>query len=159
MTPPRRILIIKPSSLGDVTHALPVLHLLRKRYPDAKISWLVAPYCSGLLEGHPELDEVILFDRRRFGTAWKNPSAGLDLIRDFLKGYNADLPVLVAVKAGNKKLLPRLPWKVCSKFMVAALPGAVPWREGSGEGIALASGSKAAQTILAGAGAPAGAAA
>ena len=81
MTTPQRILIIKPSSLGDVTHALPVLHLLRKRWPNAKISWLVAPYCSGLLEGHPDLDEVILFDRRRFGTAWKNPSAGLDLIR------------------------------------------------------------------------------
>jgi glycerol-3-phosphate dehydrogenase subunit B len=41
----------------------------------------------------------------------------------------------------------------------AALPGAVPWREASGEGIALASGSRAAQRILAGAGAPAGAAA
>ena len=41
----------------------------------------------------------------------------------------------------------------------AALPGAVPWREGSGEGIALASGSHAAQVVLAGAGAPAGAAA
>jgi len=78
---PQRILIIKPSSLGDVTHTLPVLRLLRSRYPEAKISWLVAPYCSGLLEGHPDLDEVILFDRRRFGTAWKNPSAGLDLIR------------------------------------------------------------------------------
>jgi glycerol-3-phosphate dehydrogenase subunit B len=41
----------------------------------------------------------------------------------------------------------------------AALPGAMPWREASGEGIALATGSRAAQTILAGAGAPAGAAA
>ena len=41
----------------------------------------------------------------------------------------------------------------------AALPGAVSWREGSGEGIALASGSHAAQMVLAGAGAPAGAAA
>jgi len=41
----------------------------------------------------------------------------------------------------------------------AALPGAVPWHEGSGEGIALASGSHAAQLILARAGAPAGAAA
>jgi lipopolysaccharide heptosyltransferase I len=78
---PHRILIIKPSSLGDVTHALPILHLLRRRYPNAKISWLLAPHCSGLLEGHPDLDEVILFDRRRFGTAWKNPAAGLDLIR------------------------------------------------------------------------------
>jgi len=41
----------------------------------------------------------------------------------------------------------------------AALPGAVPWREGSGEGIALASGSQAAAHVLAGSGAPAGAAA
>jgi len=41
----------------------------------------------------------------------------------------------------------------------AALPGAVPWREGSGEGIALASGSYAARLVLARSGAPAGAAA
>jgi glycerol-3-phosphate dehydrogenase subunit B len=41
----------------------------------------------------------------------------------------------------------------------AALPGAVPWREASGEGIALASGSHAAQLVLARSGAPAGAAA
>jgi glycerol-3-phosphate dehydrogenase subunit B len=41
----------------------------------------------------------------------------------------------------------------------AGLPGAVPWREGSGEGIALASGSHAAQLVLAGSGTPAGAAA
>ena len=30
----------------------------------------------------------------------------------------------------------------------AALPGAIPWREGSGEGIALASGSRAAELVL-----------
>jgi glycerol-3-phosphate dehydrogenase subunit B len=41
----------------------------------------------------------------------------------------------------------------------AGLPGAVPWREGSGEGIALASGSHAAQFVLSRSGAPAGAAA
>jgi glycerol-3-phosphate dehydrogenase subunit B len=29
----------------------------------------------------------------------------------------------------------------------AALPGAIPWREGSGEGIALASGYRAAQVV------------
>ena len=41
----------------------------------------------------------------------------------------------------------------------SALPGAVPWREGSGEGIALASGSHAAKLVLSRSGAPAGAAA
>lgn len=63
----RRILIIKPSSFGDVIHAMPVLHGLRNRFPRAQISWLVANSCADLLEGHPDLDEVIRFDRRRYG--------------------------------------------------------------------------------------------
>ena len=36
-----RILLIKPSALGDIVHALPVLNGLRVRYPQARISWLV----------------------------------------------------------------------------------------------------------------------
>ncbi len=74
-TPPQRILLIKPSAIGDVVHALPVLNLLRKRWPSARISWLVTPACAGLIDGHPQLDEVILFERKRFGHAWRNRSA------------------------------------------------------------------------------------
>src|SRR3954451_5717301 len=70
---PQRILIIKPSAIGDVVHALPVLARIKKRWPDAQISWLVTPACSGLLEGHPLLDEVILFDRKRWGGMWRSP--------------------------------------------------------------------------------------
>ena len=66
-SPPRRILLIKPSAIGDVVHTLPILNLLRKRWPEAHIAWLVTPACAGLLEGHPQLSEVIHFDRRRFG--------------------------------------------------------------------------------------------
>lgn len=62
-----RILLIKPSSLGDVIHALPVLHGLRRRYPKAHIAWLVSTGCLALLEGHPMIDALIPFDRRRFG--------------------------------------------------------------------------------------------
>ena len=38
----------------------------------------------------------------------------------------------------------------CENVLVAgaALPGAAPWREGSGEGLALASGSRAAEVVL-----------
>ena len=66
--PPRRILIVKPSALGDVVHALPVLRLLRRRWPAARISWLVNSSFAGLLEGHPDLDEVIVFHRRLLGS-------------------------------------------------------------------------------------------
>jgi lipopolysaccharide heptosyltransferase I len=78
-TPPERILIIKPSAIGDVVHALPVLNLLRKKWPSAHISWLVSSSCASLLEGHPQLNEVIKFDRRRFGKGWRKPSAAAGL--------------------------------------------------------------------------------
>jgi lipopolysaccharide heptosyltransferase I len=62
-----RILLIKPSSLGDIVHALPVLSGLRQRYPQAEIAWLAgSPYVT-LLRAHPALNEVIPFDRRRYG--------------------------------------------------------------------------------------------
>lgn len=73
-----RILIIKPSSFGDVIHALPVLNGLRERYPRARISWLVANSCAGLLEGHPALDEAIRFDRKRYGLLGRNPWASYE---------------------------------------------------------------------------------
>jgi len=75
----RRILLIKPSSLGDVIHALPVLHGLRVRYPDAHIAWLVSSACAPLIRNHPELDEVIEFDRRRFGKIGRS----LQISREF----------------------------------------------------------------------------
>ena len=71
----KNILIIKPSSLGDVVMALPGLSALRKAYPDAKISWLIRPEFTGLLEGHRLLDDIIIFDRKLLGKAWFNPRA------------------------------------------------------------------------------------
>ena len=78
---PRNILIIKPSAVGDVVHALPVLRLLRLRYPAARISWLVTPACAGLLEEHPMIDEVIHFDRKYFASGWRNAGVLWQLVR------------------------------------------------------------------------------
>ncbi len=69
------ILIIKPSSLGDIVLALPALSALRKSFPNSRISWLVRPEFAALLENHPHLDEIILFDRKFLGKAWWNPGA------------------------------------------------------------------------------------
>jgi lipopolysaccharide heptosyltransferase I len=72
---PKKILIIKPSALGDIVHTLPVLSVLRKSYPDAGILWLVRTEFAPLLRGHPYLNDIILFDRKFLGTAWKSPKA------------------------------------------------------------------------------------
>ena len=62
---PKRVCLIKPSSLGDVVHALPVLSSLRELWPDAHLAWVVNRGLRGLLDGHPDLDEVIPFDRSK----------------------------------------------------------------------------------------------
>src|SRR5437763_807507 len=60
---PRRICIIKPSALGDIIHALPVLTGLRRRFPEASITWVVNRSYEPLLQGHPDLTETLPFER------------------------------------------------------------------------------------------------
>ncbi len=73
-------MIIKPSSLGDIVLALPALSALRKSFPDAKISWLIRPEFAPLLENHPHLTDIILFDRKFLGKAWYHPGAFSSLV-------------------------------------------------------------------------------
>lgn len=56
--PYRRILFIKPSSLGDIVHSLPALAALRRRWPQARITWLVKRQWAELLERVEGLDQV-----------------------------------------------------------------------------------------------------
>lgn len=70
----KRILVIKPSSLGDVVNALPFLASLRQRYADRHIAWLVEEEAAGLLLDHPLLDQVIVSGRRRWGREVLMPS-------------------------------------------------------------------------------------
>ncbi|MCD6175667.1 MAG: glycosyltransferase family 9 protein [Planctomycetes bacterium] len=58
------ILVIKPSALGDIVHALPVLPSLRAAFPQAKLTWLVRKEFAPLLECTEGLDEMLLFDRK-----------------------------------------------------------------------------------------------
>jgi lipopolysaccharide heptosyltransferase I len=62
----RRIALIKPSALGDIVHALPVLSALRVRFPSASITWVVNSSYEPLLAGHPDLTDTLAFDRGAF---------------------------------------------------------------------------------------------
>lgn len=57
------ILIIKPSSLGDIVHTLPAAALLRDAYPTAKITWVINPEWAPLLRGNRSVDHVHIFPR------------------------------------------------------------------------------------------------
>jgi lipopolysaccharide heptosyltransferase II len=62
-----KILILKPSSLGDVIQALPVLRLLKLHRPEAEIFWWIDSGLAPLLEGDPDLAGIVRFERKRWG--------------------------------------------------------------------------------------------
>jgi len=87
------ILIIKPSSLGDVVHTLPAVATVREAYPRAEITWVINPEFAPLLRGNADVDHIHMFPRndfagigvpRSFGPWWKT-TRGLrpDLALDF----------------------------------------------------------------------------
>lgn len=60
---PEKILIIKPSSLGDIVHSLPFLNSIRESFPKAEIHWIVAKGLEGLLERHPMINKLWIINK------------------------------------------------------------------------------------------------
>ena len=60
----KRILLIKLRYLGDVVLSTPVLPLLRKQFPEAKMTFLVNPETAGVLQDNPYLHEVWVLPRK-----------------------------------------------------------------------------------------------
>lgn len=64
-----KILLLKPSSLGDVVQALPVLRSIKRHRPGSQVFWWLDSALAPLLEGDPDLAGVVRFERRR----WASP--------------------------------------------------------------------------------------
>lgn len=61
------ILIVKPSSLGDLVHTLPAVHLVRQHFPEAMLAWVVNDSLASFVALYPGVDEVLPFRRQRWG--------------------------------------------------------------------------------------------
>lgn len=114
--PPRRILIVRLSHLGDVVCALGVFHALHEAYPRAEIAWVIQPEFAGLLEGMPGLSHTIRFERRAGWRAWPRVRAAL---RRFA-------PDLVVDAQGNLK---SAAVSLCAGAPRRAGPARADWRE------------------------------
>lgn len=62
----RRLLVLKPSSLGDIVHTLPAVAALRAKFPAAHLTWMINPEWAPLLEGNPHIDDTLIFPRADF---------------------------------------------------------------------------------------------
>jgi len=82
-----RILVVRLGAMGDIIATLPAVASLKHSIPHSKITWVVEPKWSALLEANPYVDSVLLFDRRTLAglrQAWTDlRSARFDLGVDF----------------------------------------------------------------------------
>ncbi len=94
LTGSERILVLKPSSLGDIVHTLPAVASIKRAFPETQIDWLANTEWTPILEGCPILNRVIAFPRREFkrlsglwkGKKWAQETLGkidYDLALDF----------------------------------------------------------------------------
>lgn len=72
----KNFLIVKLSAIGDVIHALPTAYALKETYPDCHVTWVVEPPAYELVKMSPYIDEVILFEKKKFKS-----------LRGFLREY------------------------------------------------------------------------
>ncbi len=101
-----RVLIIRMSALGDIIFALETLASLKAERPDVTVDFLVEDRFASLLEGHPQLGEVLVFPRR---TKWAIPAQLWRLRRH---RYDAVLDLHGNLKSSLQVLCSRARWKL-----------------------------------------------
>ena len=68
----QKFLILRLSAVGDVIRTLPAVKTLKEYSPSSTITWIVEEPSRSLLESQPEIDEVILFPRKRWTQGMKS---------------------------------------------------------------------------------------
>lgn len=57
------ILVIRLGAMGDIIHTLPAVASLKRSFPEWRLRWVVARKWAALLEGNPNVDEIVPFER------------------------------------------------------------------------------------------------
>ncbi len=74
---PRRILIVRLGAIGDVVNALVLANAIRRADPSVHIGWAVHNLSLPLVQGHPSIDRVHLWQRGGGFAEWRRLVAEL----------------------------------------------------------------------------------
>ena len=96
---PKSLCIFRLSAIGDVTHILPIIHTLKKVWPNTRITWVIGKLEYQLVKSLPDV-EFILFDKTKGWGAFAD-------LRQQLKGRRFDLLLMMqsALRASLASLL------------------------------------------------------
>ncbi|MFD0726321.1 glycosyltransferase family 9 protein [Lysobacter brunescens] len=102
-TTPPSICLLRLSALGDVTHVLPLIHTLRRAWPDAPMTWVIGRAEQKLLDGLPGV-EFVVYDK-------KTGLAGMRALRRGFAGRRFDVLLQLQVSARANLLSAFIPAK------------------------------------------------
>ena len=125
------ILIVKLGAVGDVVHTLYAARALRESFPDARIGWVIEEKSFDIVDGNADVDELILFPRRKIAPLLKSPRTfpqGLKQLSGFARELRArnyevaiDFQTLfksgwITEKSGAKKRIGFDKWRELNKL-------------------------------------------
>ena len=102
-----RVCIVMMSAVGDAVHVLPVINAIKRRHPESHITWVLQAGPASLVRGHPNVDEIILFDRTKGLGGFLDVSRELkrrrfDLLIDLQVYFKAG--IITAMSGANRRL-------------------------------------------------------
>ena len=104
---PAAVLVVLMGSLGDLVRGLCLPGEIKRNWPTASVAWIVEPSWRPLVENHPLIDDVIVFDRPR------KAAAVVDLRRRLGKRrFDVTLDLQRHFKSGLFSLLSKAPHRV-----------------------------------------------
>ena len=95
------------SAVGDAVHVLPLVTSLKRHNPRTRITWILQPGPASLVRGHPGVDEIVLFERKKGWRAFADVRRALRT-----RTFDVVLSLQVYFKAGIITGFTRAPVKL-----------------------------------------------
>lgn len=73
----KTVCIVMMSAVGDAVHVLPVISAIKRRYPHSRVTWVLQPGPASLVRGHSGVDEIVIFDRSKGVSAFRDVISAL----------------------------------------------------------------------------------
>jgi len=102
-----RVGIVMMSAVGDAVHVLPVINALKRHTADARVTWVLQPAPATLVRGHPQVDDIVIFDRARGRRAFTEVKRQLST-----RPFDVVLDLQVYFKAGLVTSFTKAPVKL-----------------------------------------------
>jgi len=113
-----RFLVIQTRDIGDVLLSTALCNALKAAYPTASVDMLTMDHCVGVVEGNPNIDEILVLERKRRGQVryMARLLGGIrrkryDVVLN-VQGQLIGLLACVAAWSGRRIGFDRFPWRL-----------------------------------------------